>query len=138
MRDANQLKPWLINTLLDDGYLKRKGEELAAQPPPYDLDHWLGEHFDARTLAQLSEPQLEDRFIGPMLKQLGWSTVPQKIFIVQGGQAEPDWCLLLQPRQNDALIASGDPALITAICESKAWDKTLDTGKANRKENPHH
>ena len=138
MRDANQLNPWLINTLLDDGYLKRKGDELAAQTLPYNLDRWLGGHFDARTLSQLSEPQLEDRFIGPLLKQLGWSTAPQQIFIVQGGQAEPDWCLLLQPGQNDALIASGDTALVTAICEAKAWDKTLDTGKANRNENPHH
>ena len=40
--------------------------------------------------------------------------------------------------QNDALIASNDHTLITAICEAKAWDKTLDTGKANRDNNPHH
>ncbi|MEI8169770.1 MAG: hypothetical protein WCG50_08845 [Rhodoferax sp.] len=45
---------------------------------------------------------------------------------------------MLEPGQDNALIASKDHTLITAVCESKAWDKTLDTGKADRKLNPHH
>ena len=57
---------------------------------------------------------------------------------VQGKLAKPDWCLLTTAGLDDALIASKDHTLITAICESKAWDKTLDTGKADRKANPHH
>ena len=62
----------------------------------------------------------------------------QETLTVQGKLAKPDWCLLLQPGQDDALVASKDHQLITAICESKAWDKTLDTGKADRTHNPHH
>ncbi len=129
---------WLTNTLLDDGFIVQKTNELAAQPLPYALDAWLAAHFQATTLATYSEAQLEDRFIGPLLTQLGWLKVAQETITVQGKLAKPDWCLLSQPGQDNQLIASKDHTLITAICESKAWDKTLDTGKADRKANPHH
>ncbi|MEC5213557.1 hypothetical protein RCH06_002110 [Polaromonas sp. CG_9.5] len=129
---------WLTNTLLDDGFIVQKTNQLAAQPLPYALDAWLAAHFQAAALATYSEAQLEDRFIGPLLTQLGWLKVAQETITVQGKLAKPDWCLLSQPGQDNQLIASKDHALITAICESKAWDKTLDTGKADRKANPHH
>ncbi len=129
---------WLNNTLLDDGFIARQASELLAKPLPYDLAAWLTENFDAAKLAARSEAQLEDKFIGPLLAQLGWTKVAQETITVQGKLAKPDWCLLLQPEQDNALIASKDHTLITAICESKAWDKTLDTGKADRKDNPHH
>ena len=129
---------WLTNTLLDDGFIVQKTNQLAAQPLPYVLDAWLDAHFQAATLATYSEAQLEDRFIGPLLTQLGWLKVAQETITVQGKLAKPDWCLLSQPGQDNQLIASKDHTLITAICESKAWDKTLDTGKANRSANPHH
>ncbi len=130
--------PWLVNTLLDEGFIARKQSELGKLPLPYDLSEWLNEHFDAATLSKRSEAQLEDRFIGPLLSQLGWSKVTQETITVQGKLAKPDWCLLLHPEQDNALIASKDHTLIAAICESKAWDKTLDTGKADRTQNPHH
>lgn len=129
---------WLTNTLLDDGFIVQKTNQLAAQPLPYALDAWLAAHFQAAALATYSEAQLEDRFIGPLLTQLGWLKVAQETITVQGKLAKPDWCLLSQPGQDNQLIASKDHTLITAICESKAWDKTLDTGKADRKANPHH
>ncbi|MBI4742248.1 MAG: hypothetical protein HY777_12035 [Betaproteobacteria bacterium] len=69
---------------------------------------------------------------------MGWTKVSQMGFTVQGKFAKPDWSLLLEPGQDDALIGSKDHTLITAVCESKDWRKTLDTGKANRKNNPHH
>mgnify|MGYP007039721777 CR=1 FL=1 len=72
------------------------------------------------------------------LALLGWHKAYQVGLTVQGKFAKPDYCLLLEAAQENALIASKDAALITAICESKAWDKTLDTGKADRKANPHH
>lgn len=130
--------PWLTNTLLDEGFIANKKAELGQQAVPYALSDWLSEHFKAEVLAKRSEPQLEEKFIGPLLAQLGWVTVPQQIITVQGKQAKPDWCLLLEPGQDNALIASQDHTLITAICESKAWGKTLDTGKADREKNPHH
>jgi hypothetical protein len=131
---------WLINTLLDDGFIAQKAAELAAQPPACAgaLADWLAAHFKPTALAARNEAQLEEKFIAPLLALLGWHKVTQEIITVQGKQAKPDWCLLLEAAHENTLIASKDAALITAICESKAWDKTLDTGKADRKENPHH
>lgn len=130
---------WLDNSLLDNGFLRQKQRELAGQALPEGLVDWLEAHFQPALLAAGNESQLEASFIAPLLKQLGWFTVPQQVFTVQGKQAKPDWCLLLQPEQTTALIeqASAGHHLIAAICESKAWDKPLDTGKAN-KDNPHH
>jgi hypothetical protein len=130
--------PWLTNTLLDEGFVAQKKLALGQQVVPYGLSIWLVEHFNAEVLGKRSEAQLEEKFIGPLLKQLGWITVSQQIITVQGKLAKPDWCLVLQPGQDDALIASKDHTLINAICESKAWGKTLDTGKADRNKNPHH
>ena len=131
-------RPWLINTLLDEGFVTKKKTELGQHAIPYDLSAWLDRHFDADVLAKRNEAQLEEKFIGALLAQLGWATVSQQIITVQGKLAKPDWCLVLQPGQDDALIATKDHTLITAICESKAWGKTLDTGKADRAKNPHH
>ena len=130
--------PWLVNTLLDQGFVDQKKGELAEQPIPYDLSNWLSAHFDAEQLSKGKEAQLENKFIGPLLTQLGWAAVNQQSIIVQGKHAKPDWCLLLESEQADALVASADHTLITALCESKAWGKTLDTGKADREGNPHH
>lgn len=131
--------PWLDNSLLDHGFLRQKQRELVNQPLPAGLVEWLECHFQPARLAAGNESQLETSFIAPLLKQLGWSTVPQQVFTVQGKLAKPDWCLLLQPEQTQVLIeqASAGHRLIAAICESKAWGKPLDTGKAN-KDNPHH
>ncbi|WP_293996815.1 Eco57I restriction-modification methylase domain-containing protein [Sphaerotilus sp.] len=130
--------PWLVNTLLDEGFVSQQRSALGKSPIPHDLVQWLERHFDADVLSRCSEAQLEDKFIGPLLTQLGWTTVAQQSLTVQGKLAKPDWCLVLQPGQDDALIASKDHTRIQAICESKAWGKTLDTGKASREHNPHH
>ncbi len=130
--------PWLTNTLLDEAFVATKKLDLAQQALPYGLGVWLQSHFDASVLAKRSEAQLEEKFIGPLLAQLGWIAVPQQVLTVQGKIAKPDWCLVLQPAQEDALVTHQDHQQITAICESKAWGKTLDTGKADRAQNPHH
>lgn len=130
--------PWLVNTLLDKGYIAHKREELGKAALPYSLGTWLEQHFNVAELSIRSEAQLEERFIGPLLKQLGWISVTQETLTVQGKLAKPDWCLLLHPSQDHALVTNKDHQLITAICESKAWGKTLDTGKADRTHNPHH
>ena len=130
--------PWLTNTLLDEAFVATKKLDLAQQALPYGLGAWLQSHFDAQVLAKRSEAQLEEKFIGPLLAQLGWIAVPQQVLAVQGKIAKPDWCLVLQPAQEDALVTHQDHQQITAICESKAWGKTLDTGKADRAQNPHH
>jgi type I restriction-modification system DNA methylase subunit len=129
---------WLINTLFDDGFITQKSSELAGKQNPYDLEAWLKKYFDAASLAARNEAQLEEKFIAPLLAQLGWAKAYQVGITVQGKFAKPDYCLLLNPEDENKLIASKDHVHITAICESKAWDKTLDTGKADRKGNPHH
>lgn len=130
---------WLNNSLLDDTFLRRKAQELAAQPLPPGWEAWLHAHFQPDTLAQCNEAQLEDSLIAPLLKQLGWEAVPQQVLTVQGKTAKPDWCLLLQPEHAPQLMAqhSAGHGLIAAIAEAKAWGKPLDTGKA-RLDNPHH
>jgi hypothetical protein len=129
---------WLVNTLLDDNFIVQKAKELSESPIPYGLEDWLTANFDPALLAARSEAQLEEKFIGPMLYMLGWSKVSQETITVQGKLAKPDWCLLTEPQLEAELISSKDHTLITAICESKAWGKVLDTGKADRKDNPHH
>lgn len=129
---------WLTNTLLDDGFIEQKASALAAKPLSHGLDAWLLTHFDASTLAARNEKQLESKFIGPLLSQLGWSTAYQVGITVQGKYAIPDFCLVVHPEQENTLIANPDHTLITAICESKVWGKKLDTGKADAKDNPHH
>ena len=89
--------PWLVNTLLDEGFIARKKLQVGQLALPYGLGPWLDQHFDADNLSRRSEAQLEDRFIGPLLTQLGWTKVTQEVITVQGKQAKPDWCLLLQP-----------------------------------------
>jgi hypothetical protein len=131
-------QPWLVNTLLDQGFVDQKRAELGERPVPYELAPWLASHFDAAQFAKLNEAQLEAKLIGPLLAQLGWATVNQQSIVVQGKHAKPDWCLLLEPGQADQLAAQADHVLITAICEAKAWGKTLDTGRADRESNPHH
>lgn len=130
---------WLVNTLLDDGYVAQLRAQLRQSPAGAQaLGDWLAQRFDAQAFARRSEAQLEERFIGPLLETLGWATVPQEQFVVQGKTAKPDWCLLTHPGDTEQLIATADHRMVTAICEAKAWDKSLDTGKADRASNPHH
>ena len=102
--------PWLVNTLLDEGYIAQQRGTLAQAGVPYDLPAWLAQHFDAAVLSIRSEAQLEEKFISPLLKQLGWVSVAQEAITVQGKLAKPDWCLLLQPGQDDALVAGKSEA----------------------------
>ena len=64
---------WLTNRLLDDGFIAQQAKALVEKPIPYALESWLQTHFDAPTLAARNDAQLEDKFIGPLLAQLGWS-----------------------------------------------------------------
>ena len=81
--------PWLVNTLLDQGFVDQKKGELADQTIPYDLSNWLAAHFDPVQLYKGKEAQLENKFIGPLLAQLGWAAVNQQSIIVQGKHAKP-------------------------------------------------
>ena len=128
---------WLTNTLLDDGFILQKTRERADRPPPGDaLDAWLAAHFDPAALAARNEAQLEEKFIAPLLARLGWSKAYQVGLTVQGKFAKPDYCLLLQPEQENALIASKDQTLITPSASprpgTKRWTPARPTAKKTR------
>lgn len=93
--------PWRVNTLLDDGFIAHKCSDLAQAGAPCALALWLEQHFDVALLSIRSEAQLEEKFTGPLLKQLGWASVTQETLVVQGKRAKPDWCLLLDPSQDN-------------------------------------
>lgn len=138
MTPALDRMPWLVNTLLDDRFVEQKAGELALKLFPYDLPRWLQTNFDPEALARSNEAQLEDKFIAPLLTQLGWTRVPKQSITVQGKLAIPDWCLFVDTTKANTFQSQGDPSAISAICEAKAWTQTLDTGRADRKDNPHH
>ncbi|MDD2713411.1 MAG: hypothetical protein PHU77_10900 [Simplicispira sp.] len=96
--------PWLVNTLLDEGFVAQQRSALGQVGVPCGLAPWLAQHFDAAALSIRSEAPLEENFISPLLKQLGWFSVTQETLTVQGTLGKPDWCLVLEPGQNDALV----------------------------------
>lgn len=138
-KSENSAPPWLKNNLLTSGFLPHEAVEGPYLSLALKIAGWLEHHFQPYKLAAYNKFQLENSFIGPLLLQLGWVAVPQQTLIAQGKQAKPDWCLLLHAGEDDALLAdsSKNLNLITALAESKTWDKPLDNGKAS-KENPHH
>jgi len=130
---------WLVNTLLDDGFIQQKtGELRRTERHNASLDEWLSSHFHPQNLALANEAQMESEVISPLLQKLGWRCVPQQVITVQGKQAKPDWCLALDEEQAQAIIESSGRSGIAAICEAKSWNQPLDTGKASRADNPHH
>jgi type I restriction-modification system DNA methylase subunit len=133
------LPPWLVNTLLDDGYIQGKIKNPGNQQ---SLCEWFTNLFSPEKLAQANESQLENSFIFPLLQELGWHCVPKQSLTVQGKMNVPDWCLALNPDDAESIksesIKSTEYNAIVAICEAKEWKQKLDTGKAKRDENPHH
>lgn len=141
MNTALHPPAWWSNNLLDEGFVEHQARTLQASPLPYDLAAWLVPHFDAQALSQSNEAQLEDSLIAPLLRQMGWFPVPQRVFSIQGKTARPDWSLALDEARQSALLCEHDPqaaaSQLAAICEAKAWDRPLDTGRASL-DNPHH
>ncbi|MDD2609322.1 MAG: N-6 DNA methylase [Giesbergeria sp.] len=135
----NSTTPWFRNNLLSSGFLPHEVIGHNYSPLAVKIAKWLEQHFEPEKLAAYNESQLENSFIGPLLLQLGWVTLPQQSLVVQGKQAKPDWCLLLEVDHDIILATEGvkQLKLIKAVTESKAWNKPLDNGKAS-KENPHH
>ena len=129
---------WLQNSLLDDSYLLQKSNEFVDRKIGDGLADWLADHFRPEHHAASNEAQLEKELIWPLLKHLGWFSLPQEVFVMQGKQVKPDWGLLLDAQTVEILKGSNDPKHMAALCEAKDWNKVLDTGKADRNTNPHH
>lgn len=130
---------WLTNSLLDNGFLATlpKDSRFAALDT-LPLKNWLLTHYQATQFAQSSESQLERAFIDPLLTQMGWTSVPQQVYIVQGKQYKPDWSLVENASQATSLLTSSSADKVVALCESKAFDQALDNGKADKSSNPHY
>jgi hypothetical protein len=141
-QDQTMLPFWLVNTLLDDGFINekiRQAQQRAAEEQKSALlKAWLSDHFSPESLALTNEAQLESGFIFPLLTKLDWHCVAKQVITVQGKQAIPDWCLALDSTGAQTIIKSSGHEAIAAICEAKEWNQKLDTGKAKREENPHH
>lgn len=92
---------------------------------------------------QMNEGQLEDSIIKPLFALLDWPNLPKENKTVQGKTFEPDWLLFTTPKAKaDYLAIQQDMRKdnmegIATFAEVKAADKTLDTKKADRKENPY-
>lgn len=88
-----------------------------------------------------NETQLEDDVIVPVLRLLGWPLLRRQRITVQGKQMEPDWTLFKDEQSLQAFKNAPDDQKpsdgIVSFLESKHWDKLLDTGKADRKQNPY-
>lgn len=93
--------PVRVNTLLEHGFIAQQRGDLAQAHVPHGLAVWLVQHFDVATLAIRSAAQLQEKFTGPRLRQLGWASITQETLVVQGKRAKPDWRLLLDPGQDD-------------------------------------
>ena len=99
--------------------------------------------YSGKNLSVLNEPQLEDDIIRRMLCLLGWAPLYQEVKIFHGVLEKPDWTLFASEAERSAYLVHGKDerrALLTGIvsfCESKDAAKKLDTGKANKDNNPY-
>ena len=88
---------------------------------------------------KLNEAQLEEEFIKPALQALGYAYAYQIQKKAFGKNHKPDFALFADDllKNNHYNAEKDDTADILALCESKAYGITLDTGKISEKENPH-
>jgi len=88
---------------------------------------------------KLNEAQLEAEFIKPALQALGYSYAYQVQKKAFGKNHKPDFALFADDtfKDNHYNAEKGDATDILALCESKAYGVTLDTGKISENENPH-
>lgn len=99
--------------------------------------------YSGKNLSALNEAQLEDSIIKRMLVLLGWAPLYQEGKIFQGVLEEPDWTLFASEADKEAYLAHDKETRrdllegVVSFCESKAASKSLDTGKASKKENPY-
>jgi len=91
----------------------------------------------------LNEAQLEDEFIKPVLKILGWSFLHSHILSTQGKKLEPDFLLFKDKKSKQNFIDIKQcnynekiRAEICVICENKAFGESLDNNKTDAS-NPH-
>ncbi|GFH63019.1 MAG: type II restriction-modification system subunit M [Candidatus Desulfovibrio kirbyi] len=130
------------NHLYDRNFFEQELPHLLA--PVADIEslfHTVKSLVDVDLLT-LSEPQLENSVIKPILDLLGWSPLPQEHKVIQGKTLIPDWTLFAKNNEKDAYLAlpsTERPASLQGVVtftETKTSDQPLDTKKANR-DNPY-
>ncbi|MCU0447738.1 MAG: Eco57I restriction-modification methylase domain-containing protein [Microscillaceae bacterium] len=94
--------------------------------------------YDKNKFNLLSEAQLEEEFIKPTLQALDFAFAYQVSKKAFGKSHKPDFALFENEQIKDEHYQSdkGDSAQILALCESKAYNVTLDNKKIDT-ENPH-
>jgi len=133
---------YLNNNLFTEKFLKEDLREI------HDFDEDLTEKFeylksiyDREKFKKLSEAQIESEFISKVLENiLDFFTINQATKKIQGKNYKPDFTLFESKEIKESHFEIEDRASILdilALCESKAYDIKLDSGKLDFKSNPH-
>lgn len=134
-------KPIFENHLYECNFFEHELPGLAQEVPDGDAALAKLKDLCSRIPQCGNETQLEDDVIVPVLRLLGWPLLRRQRITVQGKQMEPDWTLFKDEQSLQAFKNAPDDQKpsdgIVSFLESKHWDKLLDTGKADRKQNPY-
>ena len=134
-------KPIFENHLYERNFFEHELPSLAQEVPGGDAVLVKLKDLCSRIPQCGNETQLEDDVIVPVLRLLGWPLLRRQRITVQGKQMEPDWTLFKDEQSLQAFKNAPDDQKpsdgIVSFLESKHWDKLLDTGKADRKQNPY-
>ena len=134
-------KPIFENHLYERNFFEHELPGLAQEVPDGDAALVKLKDLCSRIPQCGNETQLEDDVIVPVLRLLGWPLLRRQRITVQGKQMEPDWTLFKDEQSLQAFKNAPDDQKpsdgIVSFLESKHWDKLLDTGKADRKQNPY-
>lgn len=135
MKEHNNLY-FLNNNLFPDKFLQKDFKKIVN----FDKDisaqfREIKKLYNKKKFETTNEAQLENDFIQPALKVLGWSCLYQQPFKIQGRVEKPDFCLFTEEKNKAQYLNKRNNDLISIICESKAYNTELDNKKIEN--NPH-
>lgn len=143
-KQTNLFIDWYTNLLYDkNAFEKLLQDDVVLQSD--DLLNWLTQNYNPDKFKKLSESQLEDSFIKPLIAKLDWNAKPQIVEKVQGLLKKPDWGLFINEFEADQYfeLKKSDSSLqkqldcISVFLEAKAFGIPLDKGANKNEQSPH-
>ncbi|MDX2304704.1 MAG: N-6 DNA methylase [Microscillaceae bacterium] len=133
-----QIKDFTQNNFFNRQFLEDDLPKLFQDAEPAPVFEKIKQLYQKDKFAILSEAQLEEEFIKPVLQALGFSLAYQVSKKAFGKTHKPDFTLFENENHKDEHYTSdkADNALILALCESKAYTIALDNKKLDT-QNPH-
>jgi len=133
------MTPYIENNFFNREYLDTEFPKIFDNHVSEPVFNVFKALYDKTKFEKLNEAQLEEEFIKPALQALGYSYAYQIQKKAFGKNHKPDFALFADDtlKNNHYNAEKDDTADILALCESKAYGVTLDTGKISEKENPH-